>query len=53
MWKTNLKVLLIALTVIGFYTGVAHIIPQLQSEVPSALPARTTMPHVHGYTQCT
>lgn len=37
MWKTNLKVLLVALSVIGFYTGVAHIIPQLQSEVPEAL----------------
>lgn len=37
MWKTNLKVLLVALLVIGFYTGVAHIIPQLQSEVPEAL----------------
>jgi len=37
MWKTNLKVLVVALVVIGFYTGVAHIIPQLQSEVPEAL----------------
>ena len=37
MWKTNLKVLLVALLVIGFYTGVAHIIPQLESEVPEAL----------------
>jgi len=37
MWKTNLKVLLVALSVIGFYTGVAHMIPQLQSEVPEAL----------------
>ena len=37
MWKTNLKVLLVAFVVIGFYTGVAHIIPQLQSEVPTAL----------------
>ena len=37
MWKTNLKVLLLALVVIGFYTGVANIIPQLESEVPSAL----------------
>ena len=37
MWKTNLKVLVLALTVIGFYTTVAHVIPQLQSEVPSAL----------------
>ena len=37
MWQTNLKVLAIALVVIGFYTMVAHIIPQLQSEVPEAL----------------
>lgn len=37
MWKTNLKVLLVAALVIGFYTGVAHIIPQLESEVPEAL----------------
>jgi mono/diheme cytochrome c family protein len=37
MWKTNLKVLLVALLVVGFYTGVAHVIPQLQSEVPEAL----------------
>jgi len=37
MWKTNLKVLVIALVVVGFYTTVAHVIPQLQSEVPEAL----------------
>jgi mono/diheme cytochrome c family protein len=37
MWRTNLKVLLAALLVVGFYTGVAHIIPQLESEVPEAL----------------
>ena len=37
MWKTNLKVLLLTLAVLGFYTGVAHVIPQLQSEVPEAL----------------
>jgi len=37
MWKTNLKVLAIALVVVGFYTTVAHVIPQLQSEVPEAL----------------
>jgi len=37
MWKTNLKVLVVALVVVGFYTGVAHIIPQLESEVPEAL----------------
>src|SRR5918998_2263992 len=37
MWRTNLKVLFATLVVVGFYTGVAHIIPQLQSEVPEAL----------------
>ena len=37
MWRTNLKVLFAALLVVGFYTGVAHIIPQLESEVPEAL----------------
>lgn len=37
MWKTNLKVLFVTLAVVGFYTGVAHIIPQLESEVPEAL----------------
>jgi mono/diheme cytochrome c family protein len=37
MWKTNLKVLVTALVVIGFYTMVAHIIPQLESEVPESL----------------
>jgi len=37
MWKTNLKILVIALVVVGFYTTVAHVIPQLQSEVPEAL----------------
>jgi len=37
MWKTNLKVLFLTLVVVGFYTGVAHIIPQLESDVPEAL----------------
>ena len=37
MWKTNLKILFLALVVVGFYTMVAHVIPQLQSEVPEAL----------------
>lgn len=37
MWRTNLKVLVLALVVVGFYTMVAHIIPQLESEVPEAL----------------
>jgi mono/diheme cytochrome c family protein len=37
MWRTNLKVLLVAGVVLAFYTTVAHIIPQLQSEVPETL----------------
>lgn len=37
MWRTNLKVLFVAVAVVGFYTMVAHIIPQLESEVPEAL----------------
>jgi len=37
MWRTNLKVLVIALLVVGLYTAVAHVIPQLESEVPEAL----------------
>ena len=37
MWMTNLKVLAVGVIVIGFYTGVAQIIPQLQSEVPETL----------------
>ncbi|MDQ3698785.1 MAG: cytochrome c [Gemmatimonadota bacterium] len=37
MWKTNLKVLVTAVIVVGFYTMVAHAIPQLESEVPEAL----------------
>lgn len=37
MWKTNLKVLAVALVVIGFYTMIAHVIPQLESEVPEEL----------------
>ncbi len=34
MWKTNLKIVLLGAVVLGFYTFVAQIIPQLQSEVP-------------------
>lgn len=34
MWMTNLKIVGVGLVVIGFYTAVARIIPQLQSEVP-------------------
>jgi mono/diheme cytochrome c family protein len=37
MWLTNLKVGVVALAVIGFYTAVAHVIPQLESEVPEML----------------
>src|SRR5919206_1355573 len=37
MWRTNLRVLIATIAVVGFYTSVAHIIPQLQSEVPEAL----------------
>lgn len=37
MWKTNLKVLLLAAIVLGFYTTVAQIIPQLESAVPEVL----------------
>ena len=37
MWMTNLKVLAVTLVVVGFYTVVAHIIPQLESDVPEAL----------------
>jgi mono/diheme cytochrome c family protein len=37
MWRTNLRVLVLALCVVGFYTTIAHVIPQLQSEVPEAL----------------
>ena len=37
MWRTNLRVLLVAIGTIGFYTMVAHSIPQLQSDVPETL----------------
>lgn len=37
MWRTNLAILAVTLAVIGFYTAVAHLIPQLQSEVPEAV----------------
>jgi cytochrome c oxidase subunit II len=43
MWKTNLKVLVTALVVIAFYTTVAHVIPQLQSEVPESLDLSTNV----------
>ena len=41
MWKTNLKILAVGIVVIAFYTTVAHVIPQLQSEVPEALALTT------------
>ena len=37
MWRNNLRILLLTLGVIGFYTSIAHVIPQLQSEVPETL----------------
>ena len=37
MWRINLRILALALCVIAFYTAIAHVIPQLQSEVPEAL----------------
>lgn len=37
MWRTNLAILAVTVGVIGFYTAVAHLIPQLQSEVPAAV----------------
>lgn len=37
MWRTNLAILGVTIGVIGFYTAVAHLIPQLQSEVPAAV----------------
>lgn len=37
MWRTNLRILLVALGTVLFYTVVAHAIPQLRSEVPESL----------------
>lgn len=37
MWKTNLRVLTVGVIVLGFYTGIAQIIPQLESEVPATI----------------
>jgi mono/diheme cytochrome c family protein len=37
MWKTNLKVLFVGVVVLGFYTMVAQMIPQLESAVPEVL----------------
>lgn len=37
MWLTNLKIVAVTLVVVAFYTTVAHIIPQIHSEVPETL----------------
>lgn len=37
MWRINLKILGLTLAVLAFYTVVANVIPQLESEVPEAL----------------
>jgi mono/diheme cytochrome c family protein len=37
MWRTNLKILALTVGVLAFYTMIANVIPQLQSEVPEAL----------------
>ncbi|MBI4419327.1 MAG: c-type cytochrome [Gemmatimonadetes bacterium] len=37
MWKTNLKVLAVGAVVVGFYTAIANVIPQLESELPEEL----------------
>ena len=37
MWRTNLKILALTLGVLAFYTMIANVIPQLQSEVPETL----------------
>lgn len=37
MLATNLKIVALAAVVLGFYTTIAHIIPQLESEVPEAI----------------
>src|SRR5205085_12083579 len=37
MWGDNLRILLLTLGVVAFYTTIAHSIPQLRSEVPETL----------------
>lgn len=37
MWRTNLKILGLTIAVLAFYTMIANIIPQLESEVPEEL----------------
>jgi mono/diheme cytochrome c family protein len=41
MWRTNLKVIFVGFSVIAFYTFLANIIPQVQSEVPEELDLST------------
>ena len=44
MFIKNLKVLAVAVIVLGFYTMVGHMIPQLPSEVPEALDLNAATP---------
>lgn len=37
MWRTNLKILVLVIAVLGLYTLVANSIPQLESELPQAI----------------
>jgi len=37
MWRTNLRLIVVVLGTLGFYTLIANKIPQVQSEVPQAL----------------
>lgn len=37
MWRTNLKIVVLVIAVLGLYTFVANSIPQLQSELPQAV----------------
>jgi hypothetical protein len=37
MWRTNVKIVLLVIGVLGLYTLVANMIPQMQSEVPKAI----------------
>lgn len=37
MWRTNLKIVILVVAVLGIYTLVANSIPQIQSEVPQAV----------------
>ena len=46
MWIKNLKVLGVAIAVLAFYTGIAHIIPQLASEVPAVLDLNAASPEM-------